>query len=202
MGKKRKKYIIKNKPPTQGNNRRNPRYSSHQAKSKYKIDNTPIIQSNTIQLINSLDQKKLFNNNKGNKENLEENQNKGKKSILITKNTKIILKKSGKQIKVKNYIKDKGNKNINKTDNDIVKDSESDKNKSNDNSINQNYIVIKNDININNNKDKDRNRNKTDIISNNNRVKKPSTSVSNNIVKKVKPSNNIQKDKNQKERNY
>lgn len=63
MGKKRKKYIIKNKPPTQGNNRRNPRYSSHQAKSKYKIDNTPIIQSNTIQLINSLDQKKLFNNN-------------------------------------------------------------------------------------------------------------------------------------------
>jgi len=63
MGKKRKKYIIKNKPPTQGNNKRYPRYSSHQAKSKYKIDNTPIIQSNTIQLINSLDQKKLFNNN-------------------------------------------------------------------------------------------------------------------------------------------
>ena len=63
MGKKRKKYIIKNKPPTQGNNKRYPKYSSHQAKSKYKIDNTPIIQSNTIQLINSLDQKKLFNNN-------------------------------------------------------------------------------------------------------------------------------------------
>ena len=63
MGKKGKKNIIKNKPPTQGNNRRNHRYSSHQAKSKYKIDNIPIIQSNTIQLINSLDQKKLFNNN-------------------------------------------------------------------------------------------------------------------------------------------
>ena len=53
MGKKRKKNITKNKL----------RYSSHQVKSKYKIDNTPIIQSNTIQLINSLDQKKLFNNN-------------------------------------------------------------------------------------------------------------------------------------------
>ena len=63
MGKKGTKSVTKNKPPTQGNNRRNPRYSSHQAKSKYKIDNTPIIQSNTIQLINSLDQKKLFNNN-------------------------------------------------------------------------------------------------------------------------------------------
>ena len=153
---------------------------------------------NTERMIESNKNKNDNNINKVNKENLEENKNKGKKSILITKNTKIILKKSGKQIKVKNYIKDKGNKNINNTDNDIVKDSESDKNKSNDNSINQNYIVIKNDININNNKDKDRNRNKTDIISNNNRVKKPSTSVSNNIVKKVKPSNNIQKDKNQK----
>ena len=53
MGKKGKKNITKNKL----------RYSSHQVKSKYKIDNTPIIQSNTIQLINSLDQKKLFNNN-------------------------------------------------------------------------------------------------------------------------------------------
>ena len=84
---------------------------------------------NTERMIESNKTKNENNINKGNKENLEENQNKGKKSILITKNTKIILKKSGKQIKVKNYIKDKGNKNINKTDNDIVKDSESDKNK-------------------------------------------------------------------------
>ena len=130
--------------------------------------------------------------NKSNEGIIGENKNEGKKSksIIITKNTKIILKKTGKQYKIKNYKKDKDNNtnNYENIETEVNNNLDSDKNKNNNNSINQNYIVIKNGINLKNNNVL-KEKNKTDLISNNIKIKNSSNSVNNNIVKKTKPNN-------------
>ena len=157
----------------------------------------------------------------------DSNKNDDKKTIFITKNTRIVLKKTAKQYKINNFNKQKDNQsndnntesktlnsysNLNNFDDSNNVDSElNSKHLNNSNSINQNYIVIKNNIDI-----KDKNQSNTNSNNNNKypnnikreriRVIKPITSDNNYLIKKYnigkreKTQNNIpDKNKNKEE---
>ena len=135
------------------------------------------------------------------KDKINSTRNKEIKNIIITKNTKITLKKSGNQNK--NNSANNQKENINKGNNsryntintnnhlyyfDESKDNDSESNSkktNNNNLINHNYIVIKNDISLKNikkqiNNDRYGNNTKNKTI----RVLKPNVSGKNNIIKK------------------
>ena len=183
-----------------------PKYNSIEYRNKMKPK---------INIKKSPDIKNYVKENKS-KDNIKDKYNsvksKEKKNIIITKNTKIILRKSGKQPKINNSISSKpkenqSNDNINiaesKTINsnsnqnyfDDSKDVDSEvnsRNLNNSNSINQNYIVIKNDINIKSFNSK----NSSSNISNNNNIYPNNLKKEN--IKIIRPnvsatSNNINK---------
>jgi len=123
------------------------------------------------------------------------------KNIIITKNTKITLRKSGNQNKIKdsdkqNEIKNKESNpefkmintsnNLNYFDDSKNVDSEiNSKKKNNNKQINHKYIVIKNDINIKNIKKQiNNNRYLNDIKTKSIKPLKPSSSGNKNIIKK------------------
>jgi len=199
--------IFEYEPNYNTNENRNPK------KSKFKSKISP-------EAKNSIKENKIKDNTKDKNNSFK---SKEKKNIIITKNTKIILKKSGKQPNTNNsnsnsYKAKESSNNDNiaetKTANSISnpnffddsKDVDSEvnsRNLNNSNSINQNYIVFKNDINIKNINSK----NSSNVISNNNniypnnmkkesiKVIRPNASVTNNNL--IKKYNNDRKEKTQ-----
>ena len=179
-----------------------PNYNTNESRNKIKPK---------INIKKSPETKSYGKENKS-RENIKDKNNSGKskekKNIIITKNTKIILRKSGKQPKINNSSKQKENPNnenvaesktINSNSNqnyfDDSKDADSEvnsRNLNNSNSINQNYIVIKNDINIKSINSK----NSSNNVSNNNniypnnlkkeniKIIRPNVSATNNNINK------------------
>ena len=179
-----------------------PNYNTNESRNKIKPK---------INIKKSPETKSYGKENKS-RENIKDKNNSGKskekKNIIITKNTKIILRKSGKQPKINNSSKQKENPNnenvaesktINSNSNqnyfDDSKDADSEvnsRNLNNSNSINQNYIVIKNDINIKSINSK----NSSNNVSNNNNIYPNNLKKEN--IKIIRPnvsatSNNINK---------
>ena len=184
--------IFEYEPNYNTNESRNPK------KSKFKSKISP-------EAKNSIKENKIKDNTKDKNNSFK---SKEKKNIIITKNTKIILRKSGKQPKINNSSKQKENPNnenvaesktINSNSNqnyfDDSKDADSEvnsRNLNNSNSINQNYIVIKNDINIKSINSK----NSSNNVSNNNNIYPNNLKKEN--IKIIRPnvsatSNNINK---------
>ena len=135
------------------------------------------------------------------KDKINSTRNKEMKNIIITKNTKITLRKSGNQNKIKdsdkqNEIKNKESNpefkmintsnNLNYFDDSKNVDSEiNSKKKNNNKQINHKYIVIKNDINIKNIKKQiNNNRYLNDVKTKIIKPLKPSSSGNKNIIKK------------------
>ena len=179
-----------------------PNYNTNESRNKIKPK---------INIKKSPETKSYGKENKS-RENIKDKNNSGKskekKNIIITKNTKIILRKSGKQPKINNSSKQKENpnnenvaesktiySNSNQNYFDDSKDADSEvnsRNLNNSNSINQNYIVIKNDINIKSINSK----NSSNNVSNNNNIYPNNLKKEN--IKIIRPnvsatSNNINK---------
>ena len=151
------------------------------------------------------------------------NQDNKKNNIIITKNTKILLKKTVKQLKVNiqsNLPKDlqsntdynaeaktlNSNSNLNYFDDSKDADSEiTSKNLNNSNSINQNYILIKNDLDIKTRKHSNilpiNNIKSPNIIQHENIKVRKSNAPSNDIIHKYYNGRNEQTQNNNQEKN-
>lgn len=173
---------------------------------------------------------KSFEVNKNGEEIMDKSKDNDNKKITITKNTKVILKKMGKQPKIlktdntntkenKKIVKKKDIKNI-KTGKNMVflddsKDNESNissKNLNTENLSNQKYVIIKNDIDNKNNKEKSGEKihfrlNRSPIANNETKqIKQPISLHNNNITVKYtsdqrNKTNNITEDKKANVRN-
>ena len=173
---------------------------------------------------------KSFEVNKNGEEIMDIPKDNDNKKITITKNTKVILKKMGKQPKIlktdntntkenKKIVKKKDIKNI-KTGKNMVflddsKDNESNissKNLNTENLSNQKYVIIKNDIDNKNNKEKSGEKihfrlNRSPIANNETKqIKQPISLPNNNINVKYtsdqrNKTNNITEDKKANVRN-
>ena len=173
---------------------------------------------------------KSFEVNKNGEEIMDIPKDNDNKKITITKNTKVILKKMGKQPKIlktdntnakenKKIVKKKDIKNI-KTGKNMVflddsKDNESNissKNLNTENLSNQKYVIIKNDIDNKNNKEKSGEKihfrlNRSPIANNETKqIKQPISLPNNNITVKYtsdqrNKTNNITEDKKANVRN-
>ena len=173
---------------------------------------------------------KSFEVNKNGEEIMDISKDNDNKKITITKNTKVILKKMGKQPKIlktdntntkenKKIVKKKDIKNI-KTGKNMVflddsKDNESNissKNLNTENLSNQKYVIIKNDIDNKNNKEKSGEKihfrlNRSPIANNETKqIKQPISLPNNNITVKYtsdqrNKTNNITEDKKANVRN-
>jgi hypothetical protein len=173
---------------------------------------------------------KSFEVNKNGEEIMDISKDNDNKKITITKNTKVILKKMGKQPKIlktdnantkenKKIVKKKDIKNI-KTGKNMVflddsKDNESNissKNLNTENLSNQKYVIIKNDIDNKNNKEKSGEKihfrlNRSPIANNETKqIKQPISLHNNNITVKYtsdqrNKTNNITEDKKANVRN-
>ena len=151
---------------------------------------------------------KSFEVNKNGEEIMDIPKDNDNKKITITKNTKVILKKMGKQPKIlktdntntkenKKIVKKKEIKNI-KTGKNMIflddsKDNESNistKNLNTENLSNQKYVIIKNDIDNKNNKEKSGEKihfrlNRSPIANNETKqIKQPISLPNNNITVK------------------
>ena len=173
---------------------------------------------------------KSFEVNKNGEEIMDIPKDNDNKKITITKNTKVILKKMGKQPKIlktdntntkenKKIVKKKDIKNI-KTGKNMIflddsKDNESNistKNLNTENLSNQKYVIIKNDIDNKNNKEKSGEKihfrlNRSPIANNETKqIKQPISLHNNNITVKYtsdqrNKTNNITEDKKANVRN-
>ena len=173
---------------------------------------------------------KSFEVNKNGEEIMDIPKDNDNKKITITKNTKVILKKMGKQPKIlktdntntkenKKIVKKKEIKNI-KTGKNMIflddsKDNESNistKNLNTENLSNQKYVIIKNDIDNKNNKEKSGEKihfrlNRSPIANNETKqIKQPISLPNNNITVKYtndqrNKTNNITEDKKANVRN-
>jgi hypothetical protein len=173
---------------------------------------------------------KSFEVNENGEEIMDISEDNDNKKITITKNTKVILKKMGKQPKIlktdntntkenKKIVKKKDIKNI-KTGKNMVflddsKDNESNissKNLNTENLSNQKYVIIKNDIDNKNNKEKSGEKihfrlNRSPIANNETKqIKQPISLHNNNITVKYtsdqrNKTNNITEDKKANVRN-
>ena len=171
---------------------------------------------NTIKRAKSNSQDKNLEKNKSNNEIFASDLNNKNKNIIITKNTKILLKKTGKQYKInkgnkekkENQLNPKYNKNIYIINN--INNSENIQTKNNIYDTKSNNININSNGNLNyyNNYSQDykanvnKNNNYTNINPNKNETNRINTSRNNPIIK-INNSNNSDKEaKNKKNYNF